>query len=678
MKTMLRYYTFLIILAGGALLLGGCATLKPETITIGRPAPLAAQDVSETLAGAARADITPPPGIPLAGHSLAGKIAEGVRTRLYARALYLKPKTGRPVVLVQVDLLSGSRILHHRVAELIAPKTDVEAGGLVIGGTHTHSAQGNYFGEAFYDRMASPEPGFQKQLYEFMARRIADAVIRAYEGRKPAKIASGSTNIIGVIRNRSLPAYHMNKTLGERRPGELEAINPELRMIRVDCRNDSGQYVPIAAFSNFSMHPNLTNEETDLLYNGDVTAYAEREVEWGIRKRYPAAADPIHAIANYTHGDITPDYGKDEKLGYPAMRRIGSMVGKKSLELFDSLEKSLSADAVIRYRYSEVDVYNVRNIDGECVCEKPAVGQATVAGALDRPIPVLKSLPGFAAGWPKRYNTDTCQGTKRIVAEAIQYKIFPLDQFPHVLFLQAVQIQDTVLLPVPFEVTTEAGRRMAERCSASAKKAGLPDARYVVMDTANSYWGYCTTPEEYALQYYEGGSTLYGPGTNGYIAAHLARLTGDLAKGSGGTLPVDWTFTVMEAKNFFPADVTPRGVRKMVLAPALKAAGRRTSEPYWSFRWQDLPPARVAFDEPMVAIETSDDLSAWRPLVVDNVPVDDGGYDIAIICTKAKNSEGMGVYEARWYNPAPGDGKLYRFKILPRGGQGVFYSPAFR
>jgi neutral ceramidase len=678
MKTMQRSNTILMILACGALLLGGCATLKPETISIGRPEPLATQDVSETLAGAARADITPPPGIPLAGHSLNGEISRGVRTRLYARALYLKPKSGRPIVLVQADLLSGSRILHHRVAELIASKTDVEAGGLVIAGTHTHSAQGNYFGDAFYDRMASSEPGFQKQLYEFMAQRIAGAVTRAYESRRPAKIAAGSINIDGVNRNRSLPAYLMNTTLNGKKPNELEAVNSELRMIRVDCRTDKGDYVPIGAFSFFSLHPNLDNRETDELYNGDVTAYAEREVEWGIRSRYPSAVDPIHAIANFTHGDMTPNYNKDEKLGYAAMRRIGVIVGKKSLELFDSLKKDLSSSAVIRYRYSEVDVYKNRCSTDQCLCDKPAVGQALVAGANDRPTPVLHSIIGFAPGWPKQFNTDTCQGKKRIVAEAIHYKILPLEEFPHVLFLQAIQIQNTVLLPVPFEVTIEAGRRMMNRCGESGKTAGIPDARYIIMDTANSYWGYCSTPEEYSIQYYEGGHTLYGPGTNGYLASALAGLTADLAKGTGGMLLADWNFTVKEAKNYFPADVTPMGTRKVIADPALTAAGRKNLEPYWSFRWQDLPPARVAFDEPMVSMETSDDLAAWRPLVVDNVPVDDGGYDIAIICTKARNSEGMGVYEARWYNPAPGNGKNYRFKILPRNGQGVLYSPAFR
>jgi neutral ceramidase len=428
----------------------------------------------------------------------------------------------------------------------------------------------------------------------------------------------------------------------------------------------------------YPLHPNLDNRECDDLYNGDVTAYAEREVEWGIKSRYPAAVDPIHAIANFTHGDMTPNYDKDEKLGYPSMKRIGVIVGQKSLELFDSLKNSLSGDAVIRYRYSEVDVYKNRCAADQCLCDKPAVGQALVAGANDRPTPVLHSIIGFAPGWPKKYNTDTCQGAKNIVAEAIHYKILPVEEFPHVLFLQAIQVQDTVILPVPFEVTIEAGRRMMERCNESGKTAGLSNVRYIVADTANSYWGYCSTPEEYSLQYYEGGHTLYGPGTNGYLAAALAGLTADLAKGTGGMLLPAWSFTVKEAKNFYPADVTPAGERKVVDPPVLTVAGKKSLESYWSFRWQDLPPARFAFSEPAVVIETSDDLAAWRPLVVNNVPVDDGGYDIAIICTKANTKDGMGVYEARWYNPVPGNGKHYRFKILPRGGEGVFYSPTFQ
>ncbi|HPV41823.1 MAG TPA: neutral/alkaline non-lysosomal ceramidase N-terminal domain-containing protein [Spirochaetota bacterium] len=656
----------------------GCTTLRPVTITVNNPAPLKAKDVSTLMAGAARADITPPPGLPLAGHSLQGERSIGVRTRLYARVIYLKPGSGKPLALVQVDLLSGSRILHHRVAELIASKTDVEAGGLVIAGTHTHSAQGNYFGDAFYDRMASPKPGFEEKLLNFMADQIAGAVVRACENRRPAKIATGSIDITGVIRNRSLPAYHMNKSLGGKKPNEREAVNPELRMIRVDCRKPDGSWAPIGAFSNFSLHPNLGNDDTDMLYNGDVTAFAERVVERGIARRYPSAVDPVHALANLTHGDITPDYGEKEKLGYQAMRRIGTMIGDRAMELFMSLEKGLTADAVIRYRAEEIDVYRDRCLENDCLCEKPAVGEATLGGGRDRPVKALNWLPGIAPGWPRKNPGNDCQGAKRVAAKAIQHKIYPLDEYPHVLFIQALQVHDTVLLPLPFEVTTEAGRQIAGRCREAGRMAGLPDSyRYTVMDTSNGYWGYCATKDEYSLQYYEGGSTLYGPGTADYLAARMSRLVEELPKGSGGTLPTAWSFVVKVAKSYYPTGGEPAGMRTIEENPEFKDRSGGGGESYWTFRWRDVPPSLISLHEPLVSVEVSDDGSAWRPLVVYGVPADDGGSDIAVICRKPKASQGMAVYEVRWYNPVREKGRFYRFVILPRPGQAVLYSPAF-
>ncbi len=664
--------TFLVI---------GCASQQRVSITIENRAPLHAKDVASFMAGGARADITPPPGLPMAGHSRGGGFSKGVRTRLYARVFYLKPKSGRPVALVQTDLLSGSRILHHRVAEIVAPKTDIEAGGLVIAGTHTHSAPGNYFGDAFYDRMASHVPGFQKRLFEFLSERIAGAVIEAYEKRAPARIATGSINIEGVNRNRSLNAYRHNVDFKGCEPSAREAVNPVLHMIRVDCLSKSGTYLPIGAFSNFSMHPNLTNGDTGMLYNGDVTAYAERELERNIRRRYPEARDSLHAIANYTNGDITFDYHAKEKLGYPAMRRIGIMIAEKAEKLFVSLGEKMTEETVVRYRAMEVDVYEEGSLDGESLCEKPAAGQAALAGASDRPYRLLNWIPGFAPGWPKRFRTKTCQGTKRIMGGSLQHCVFPLDEYPHILFLQAIQIHDAVLLPIPFEATTMAGRRIAERSRSASMNARLDSLRsHVVMSTANGYWGYCATPEEYLLQYYEGGQTIYGPGTMGFLAAHLARLVAALPGGSGGNLPCRWSFNVKVRKDYFPESrgVPMRGVRTVLSGPEQRSTGRKEDEVCWKFQWRDLPPALIKLHRTLVAIEESDDGSSWRALAVDGVAVDDGGYAIAVICTKPKTKEGMAIYEARWYNPSMIEGRWYRFKVFPREGQEMLNSPPFR
>lgn len=58
------------------------------------------------------------------------------------------------------------------------------------------------------------------------------------------------------------------------------------------------------------------------------------------------------------------------------------------------------------------------------------------------------------------------------------------------------------------------------------KQTGTTTTQVVVAGLTNTYASYVTTPEEYSVQRYEGGFTLYGPHT---LAAYLQTLT-DLAK----------------------------------------------------------------------------------------------------------------------------------------------------
>ncbi len=43
--------------------------------------------------------------------------------------------------------------------------------------------------------------------------------------------------------------------------------------------------------------------------------------------------------------------------------------------------------------------------------------------------------------------------------------------------------------------------------------------------------------------------------------------------------------------------------------------------------------------------------TTFMPFTQNGIPVDDTGYDIAVIFTDIITKEGMAVYEARWYNP---------------------------
>jgi len=139
----------------------GCAYFTDHVhMDISKQKPLHDVENTTLMAGAAKADITPPPGMPMGGYSMWANYGKGFRTRLYTRVLYFKPVSGRAVALVQCDLLTGSLLLNHRVAELISGETDIGIDGLLIAGTHTHSAPGNYFENNFYNDNASNAAGF--------------------------------------------------------------------------------------------------------------------------------------------------------------------------------------------------------------------------------------------------------------------------------------------------------------------------------------------------------------------------------------------------------------------------------------------------------------------------------------------------------------------------------------
>src|SRR3989442_6713349 len=76
---------------------------------------------------------------------------------------------------------------------------------------------------------------------------------------------------------------------------------------------------------------------------------------------------------------------------------------------------------------------------------------------------------------------------------------------------------------------------MRQQMLESARKAGLPVSAALILGHADGYIEYITTAEEYTAQYYEGASTLYGPGEAAMFGRTLARLAA--AVSAGDSLP---------------------------------------------------------------------------------------------------------------------------------------------
>ncbi|MFH1319664.1 MAG: neutral/alkaline non-lysosomal ceramidase N-terminal domain-containing protein [Bacteroidota bacterium] len=82
---------------------------------------------------------------------------------------------------------------------------------------------------------------------------------------------------------------------------------------------------------------------------------------------------------------------------------------------------------------------------------------------------------------------------------------------PVVLQLQIIIIGSIAIAGIPAEITTIAGRRLKKTILDILKKRGV--TQVIISSYANAYSGYITTYEEYQVQCYEGGHTIFGKWT---------------------------------------------------------------------------------------------------------------------------------------------------------------------
>jgi len=678
-----------LLLITGLLLgsLTACASTRdiyvpqPETF-----APVLKEDPS---AWAISVDITPPPGMPMGGYSVMANRGQGFRTRIKARVVYLNDGKGQSLALVQTDLTAASLLLQHKVASRVAEKTGLKPSDIAITASHSHSAPVNFFDNDFYNKHTSSGQWLEPRFLEFAASRIAAGITEAHSKRRPAKIATGKKDIYGYNRNRSLDSYILNNNAGDIDPSDpqakFRAVNPSLYMVRIDVADDDGRYKPLAAFSSFSVHATALTAPVEV-YNADLFAYAQKDLEWKIRDKYQTPWPVVHALTTGTQGDMAPaleEHGDNWithfDVNWKAAKKLGQGIGAEAIDLFESLQPQLTSDIALATAARELNIREHNKIGDVEICHDAAVGNALAAGAYERRTPWLTLIPFFHGGnimarrwW---FFTEGCQGNKRHLGFSfLQPLLEPKDSFPNIVMFQLLRINDMVILPLPFESTAEAGRRMAHSVAEEFKIAGKP-ARYVwVAGNSNGYFGYTTTPEEYRRQNYEGGHTLYGQYSTPYLTGQLGALAHDfLQTGNVQQYLPQWQYH-LKVNNFLPGQQLSSGTREWLQQPLATVAEENNEENYIAVRWLDISPAAIAFDQRLVSVEQRVD-GKWQLLVVNGEPINDDGYDVEVRYLNDGN-KGMAEYESRWYNPVPGG--EYRFVIAPRSNYEKLTSDVFR
>jgi neutral ceramidase len=99
---------------------------------------------------------------------------------------------------------------------------------------------------------------------------------------------------------------------------------------------------------------------------------------------------------------------------------------------------------------------------------------------------------------------------------------------PKILPLQIFTIGNIALAGFPFEITTIAAKRLRKSLEETLSERGI--RQVILVPYANGYSGYVTTQEEYQVQMYEGGHTVFGEWTLAALQSKFDQLAKAMLK----------------------------------------------------------------------------------------------------------------------------------------------------
>jgi neutral ceramidase len=596
-------------------------------------------------AGAAKVDITPLPGVPLGGHSFEGGTGYAVWTRLWARAIYMEDEQGEPLVLVVADLWSIPAGLVDAVVERVREHHGLRHIGraqLLLSATHTHHSPANFASSRLYNRAASNRMGFDPELFEFLVGRIAAAVVEATRARAPTRLRLDSAPLPAVARNRSLAPFARNPEaplLVEHNAGlpscpeaptdpgiELDpcqAIDPTLTTLRIE--DLEGRPRAIAAF--FAVHATSMVNATDA-YNGDLFAVATAKAEAALHQAAPELADPVVALFNGAQGDVSPHW---ESQGRADALVLGERLGAAIVDVgLHGRGRLITGEIESGFAQTPLAEQLVDGPPNAYTAKRPLGGAAILGGAEDGRTSFHRRLP---EGQTVERHRRAGQGPKRpAVPPALFTLIFPRSTVPQTVPISVHRVGPLAFVGLPGEFTTIMGMRVRMTVAASSPD-GAP--RPITIGLAGEYMSYFVTPEEYALQHYEGGSTMWGQYAGTLLAERIGALAGRMAVEPASSEPAAVLLS----------HVDPGMQRSFALRPgarakrALRKLDERLREQLGiASELDELPrlelggsaPTSSTAIWPEVRVEIRDADQRWQPLSRDGVAIDERGVEFVM------------------------------------------------
>ncbi|MGC1276120.1 MAG: neutral/alkaline non-lysosomal ceramidase N-terminal domain-containing protein [Planctomycetaceae bacterium] len=421
-------------------------------------------------AGAATSNITPPLGELIVG-GFKPFPATHIHDELHARCLVLDDGATR-LAIVLCDNVGIPREVYDAARKLIPESAGLPPENLLAAATHTHSATS----ARTANRLV---PTAELSPYsQFVAERIAAAVVNAVRNLEPAEIGWGRVNVPEEVFNRrwfmvpgdgkhlrnpfgGVDQVRMNPPRGDSlllRPAG--PVDPQVCFLSV--RSADGR--PIALLANYSLH--YVGGVGPGAISADYFAiFADR-----IQQKLDAdRLDPpfVGMLSNGTSGDVNNINFREKT---PSRKPY-----EKMREVADRL-----ADAVYE-AHSEIEFHDRVPLASRRTELTLAVRKPT-AEMVERVKKIIET-PDDAPGW---------HGLEANYAQRVLTQAESPDSVT--IPLQTLQIGEVGIAAIPFEVFTAIGLTI---------KKESPFPLTFTIELANGSYAYLPTPEQHALGGYE-------------------------------------------------------------------------------------------------------------------------------------------------------------------------------
>lgn len=246
-------------------------------------------------AGVAVVDITPPPGLLLAGFAARSEPATGIHDPLTARAVVVGD-----TAIVVADVIG----IHEEMSARIRERCPLPAGNLIVAATHTHGAPISMAGRLSEDA----DPAFLRAIED----GCVEAITRAVATAAPVRITAGMGVDPDVARNR-------------RHDGGL--TDPALPVLRI--RDAEGNLVAVVV--SYALHPTVLGADNRLI-TGDFPHFVRAAIE----AEHPGA---VAVFLNGCAGDVTIGHtahgsislAADASRTFESAQRVGEKLARAAL-----------------------------------------------------------------------------------------------------------------------------------------------------------------------------------------------------------------------------------------------------------------------------------------------------------------------------------------------------------